>query len=249
MKAVLLAAGYATRLYPMTKNMPKSLLPVGGQAIIGHILDKISEVAAIDEVYIVTNDRFYHQFADWLTENPQDNVVHVLNDGTSSNETRLGALGDLQLTLDHYGVDEDVMVLAGDNLFDFSLEDFVAFFRDKQADCITAHVLDDRRRLQTSGIITVDEEQRVLTFDEKPVEPRSNLAVPPFYLYRQATLPLLRQYLEAGENPDAPGHFIPWLIERRPVYAYIFAGERYDIGTPESFAEAQAIFSRSDQSS
>ncbi len=249
MKAVLLAAGYATRLYPLTKNTPKPLLPVGGRAIVAHILEKICEVDEVDGVFIVTNDRFYHHFVHWLEEHPQERPVQVLNDGTSSNETRLGALGDLQLTLDHFAVDEDIMVLAGDNLFDFSLADFVTFFRDKQADCITAHVLSDRRRLQTSGIITVDAEQRVLTFDEKPDEPRSNLAVPPFYLYRQETLPLLRQYLRAGENPDAPGHFIPWLIERRPVYAYIFAGERYDIGTPESYAEAQAIFGGPDESS
>ncbi len=242
MKCVLLAAGYATRLYPLTKNMPKSLLPVGNRTILERILEKVELVDEIDEVVLVSNARFAGQFSAFARTWRGGKRLEIMDDGTTDNDNRLGAIADLKLAVDRRGIDEDTMVLAGDNLFDFGLDDFARFFRQKKADCITSHRLEDISELRRTGVVELSEDRRVLSFQEKPAEPKSTLAVPPFYLYRRETLPLLGDYLAAGENPDAPGNFVPWLASRLPVYAFTFEGRRYDIGNLDSYEEAQREF-------
>jgi len=242
MKCILLAAGYATRLYPLTKDCPKSLLPIGDSNILEFIISKLEPVAAIDQIYIVTNERFAEQFQKWAEQYSSDKQIIVLNDGTKTNETRLGAIADLEMVIEQEKIDEDILVLAGDNLFDFSLADFVEFFNNIGHDCITAHELTDLQALQRTGVVEIDNRQRIISFEEKPLQPKSNLAVPPFYLYQRATLPLIKQYLNAGNNPDAPGNFIPWLLTQKDVYVYRFSGNRYDIGTLESYQEACKLF-------
>lgn len=241
MKCILLAAGYATRLFPLTKDRPKSLLPIGDGTILECIVKKIEQVAAVDHIYIVTNSRFTGQFDQWVAQYPATKKITVLNDGTTTNENRLGAIADMQFAIDLVKIDEDILVMAGDNLFDFSLTDFVAFFEKVAADCITAHELSDIDSLKRTGVIELDRRQRVENFEEKPQYPKSNLAVPPFYLYKRETLPLIKKYLEEGNNADAPGNFIPWLIKHKEVYAYQFEGKRYDIGTLESYQRACEI--------
>ena len=235
MKCIILAAGYATRLYPLTKNKPKPLLDVAGKPILEHILEKVSKVTDINEVFIVTNDRFYSCFIEWEKGYRFPDKIHIVNDGTTTNENRLGAIADLQYTVDKMGIDDEIMVLAGDNLFDFELYDFVKFYRRKAADCISAHEINDVERLKRTGVVEVDRKWKVVSFEEKPENPKTNLAVPPFYIYKKETLPLISEYLKEGNNPDAPGNFIPWLIKKKDVYAFKFEGERYDIGTPESY--------------
>ena len=242
MKCVLLAAGYATRLYPLTLNLPKSLLPVAGRTILDRILEKVDAVDAVDEVILVSNSRFAAQFGDFLSARKSGVTASVLDDGTNDNDTRLGAIADLLFAVDKLGLDEDLMVLAGDNLFDFELTDFARFFREKDADCITAHRLEDLAQLRRTGVVELAGDFRVLSFEEKPASPKSTWAVPPFYLYRRETLPLVREYLSAGGNPDAPGNFIPWLAKRRPVFAFTFPGWRWDIGNLESYEEAKRAF-------
>lgn len=242
MKCILLAAGYATRLYPLTLNKPKSLLEVGGKTILEHILRKVEPLKSADRVCIVTNSRFFRNFTDWAMSFPYSKDIAVLDDLTTSNDNRLGALADLQYAIEAAGIDDDVLVMAGDNLFTFDLRDFEAFFDNTGCDCITAHVLDDPEALKRTGVIETDNAGKVLSFEEKPKNPKSSLAVPPFYMYRRDTLPLLREYLDAGGNPDAPGNFIPWLITKNDVYAYLFQGERYDIGTPESYEQVKRIY-------
>ena len=235
MKCIILAAGYATRLYPLTKNKPKPLLDVAGKPILEHILEKVSKVTDINEVFIVTNDRFYPCFIEWKKGYRFPDKIHIVNDGTTTNENRLGAIADLQYTVDKMGIDDEIMVLAGDNLFDFELYDFVEFYRRKPADCISVHEINDVERLKRTGVVEVDRKWKVVSFEEKPENPKTNLAVPPFYIYKKETLPLISEYLKEGNNPDAPGNFIPWLIKKKDVYAFKFEGERYDIGTPESY--------------
>lgn len=244
MKCILLAAGYATRLYPLTKDKPKSLLDVAGKTILEHILQKVERVSEIDEIVIVTNDRFYQLFQDWVKQYVSSKTIKVLNDYTTNNDNRLGAVADIQYVIAEEHINDDVLVMAGDNLFDFELADFVSFFHQRHADCITVHELEDLDALRRTGVATVDSQGKVLHFEEKPQVPRSNLAVPPFYIYKKESLPLFRQYLEEGNNPDAPGHFIPWLITRTVVYAYSFSGHRYDVGTHDSYREVQEIFSQ-----
>lgn len=242
MKCILLAAGYATRLYPLTQHRPKSLLDVAGKPILEHILLKIEEVSEIDEVILVSNGKFYEPFREWAGRYTGNKKIVVLNDGTFDNEHRLGAVADIQYAIEHEQIRDDILVMAGDNLFDFSLFDFVAYYHRVQADCITVHELSDRTALQRTGVVTVNEENVVIHFEEKPREPQSNLAVPPFYIYRKETLPFFQQYLTEGHNPDAPGYFIPYLLTKKAVHAYSFIGKRYDVGTMESYLEVQKVY-------
>lgn len=243
MKCIILAAGYATRLYPLTIDRPKPLLEVAGKTILAHILGKVEKVKSVDEVFIITNDRFYNHFMDWVKEYTSSQKINVLNDLTDTNDNRLGAIKDIQYVLDNTVIDSDLMVLAGDNLFDFELKDFVEYFEKNAHDCITTHEINDVERIKRTGVIEIDENGKVISFEEKPIKPKSNLAVPPFYIYKQETLPLIAQYIQEGNNPDAPGNFIPWLIRHKDVHAYKFAGKRYDIGTIESYENVKEKFS------
>ena len=242
MKCILLAAGYATRLYPLTQDRPKALLPIGGGSILDFLIAKISAVPVIEHVYLVTNARFYPQFVAWADITANADRVTILNDGTLNNEDRLGAIADLQFAISQATIADDVLVLAADNLFDFALTDFVSFFERVGENCITVHALHDQAALQRTGVVELDDSARVTGFEEKPLLPKSCWAVPPFYLFRQDSLPLIGQYLQEGNPPDAPGNLIPWLVQRRPVYAFQFQGNRYDIGTLESYHHAIRVF-------
>ena len=239
MQCVLLAAGYATRLRPLTDNMPKALLRLGDKTILEMVTDKIDEVPEVENIYIVTNEKFHTQFEEWAnTEYKGAKKVKVLNDHTTSNENRLGAIGDLKYVIDNEKIDDEILVMASDNIFDFPLTDFTAKYRETNCDMICAHTIENKEELHSMGVVELGENDKVVGFEEKPAHPKSDLGVPPFYLYKQDTLPLVDKYLDEGNNPDAPGHFIPWLIGQKDVYAYVFDAVRIDIGTPESYYDA-----------
>ncbi|SFQ27153.1 glucose-1-phosphate thymidylyltransferase [Desemzia incerta] len=242
MKAIVLAAGYATRLYPLTKDRPKPLLEVAGKTILDYIVEKMDKVTQIDEVIIVTNDKFTTHFEEWSKSASYTKKLTVVNDGTLTNETRLGAIGDIQFVLEQLKVEDDLMVLAGDNLFDFELTDFASYFDEVGTDCITAYHEENDDQLKRAGIVELDNDGKVLSFEEKPAQPKSSYCVPAFYLYQKDTLSKFKQYLLEGNNPDAPGHFVPFLIKYKPVHAYLFDGKRYDIGNLESYERVQGIF-------
>lgn len=226
MKALILAAGYATRLRPLTDSFPKMLLPLAERPMLDYLLDRIQEVDELDEIHLVTNGRFAQAFRDWA---PEDVIVH--DDGTTSNEDRLGAIGDIAFTIERAGLHgEDLFVVAGDNLIGYSLPDFVAFWREKGGSAIAVYEVEDRSLLPHYGVVELDDDDRVVGFEEKPAEPRSNLAATAAYLYSGADLMLLDKYLEEGNAPDAPGNFADWLHTRAPLYGYRFAGEWHDIG-------------------
>lgn len=242
MKAIVLAAGYATRLYPLTKDRPKPLLEVAGKTILDYIVEKMDKVTQIDEVIIVTNEKFTIHFEEWARSNSYSKKITVVNDGTLTNDTRLGAIGDIQFVIEQMGIEDDLMVLAGDNLFDFELTDFTAYFNEVGTDCITAYHEENDDQLKRAGIAELDNDGKVLSFEEKPAQPKSSYCVPAFYLYQKDTLPLFKQYLDEGYDSDAPGHFVPYLIKHKPVHAFLFDGRRYDIGNLESYERAQQIF-------
>jgi glucose-1-phosphate thymidylyltransferase len=256
---IILAAGYATRLYPLTRDFPKPLLDVAGRSILDRVVDNALRVPELDRIIVVTNARFATHFESWRDRRfgagdggPGDggtlepSAVTILDDGSTANENRLGALADLHLAVEREHVDSDALVLAGDNLFDFELADFAAFFREVGTDCITAHELADDEQLRRTGVVEIADDGRVLDFAEKPAEPRSNWAVPPFYLYTRRTLrERLPAYLRQGGEGDAPGSFIPWLITRTSVYVFCFEGPRYDIGNRESYERVSRLFSAS----
>lgn len=230
MKALILAAGYATRLRPLTNTIPKQLLPVGGRPMVEWILDRIEETSA-DEVHLVTNARFAEDFVQWA----QDKNVRVHDDGTTSNEDRLGAIGDLHFA----GLDDDLLVIAGDNLFEYSLADYEAYWRERPgASCVAVLDVGDPELAKKYGIVDVDENDRVVGFIEKPEDPPTTLCATATYLYDREHVRLVSTYLEEGNPPDQPGNFIAWLHTRAPVYAYRFQGEWYDIGDREQLLEA-----------
>lgn len=244
MKCILLVAGYATRLYPLTENMSKSLLKVADKTILEYILDKVKGIESVDEVILISNDRFYIQFKKWIEQHPFNKKLTVLNDETTTNDNRLGAIADLQFAINKLSLDDDLLVLAGDNLFDFNLQDFVDYFYQVKTDCITVNEIKDIDALKRTGVVEINEAGIAVGFEEKPQQPKSNLAVPPFYIYKNETLPLITTYLEEGNNPDAPGNFVPWLLKRKSVHTFKFEGMRYDIGTHESYREVDELFKK-----
>jgi len=229
MKALILAAGYATRLRPLTDTIPKQLLPVGGRPMVDWILDRIVETSA-DEVHLVTNARFAADFERWA----EDKDVHVHNDGTMSNEDRLGAIGDIHFV----GLDDDLLAVAGDNLFDCSLADYEAYWRAKGGSCVAVHDVGDPELAKKYGIVDVDADDRVTSFVEKPDDPPTTLCATATYLYKRDDAARVATYLDEGNPPDQPGNFVAWLHTRVPVYAYLFPGEWYDIGDARQLLEA-----------
>jgi glucose-1-phosphate thymidylyltransferase len=226
-KALILAAGYATRLSPLTDDFPKGLLPVGGRPIVDWIVDNV-RAAGIEDVSLITNARFAAQFEDWA------DGVRIIDDGTDSNENRLGAIGDIRFA----ALDDDALVIAGDNLFDYSLADLIAFWREKGGSAVAVHDVGDRELAKKYGIVDVAEDDRIVSFVEKPDDPPSTLAATATYLYARPHLSLIETYLAEGNNPDQPGNLVAWLHRREPVYAYRFAGGWYDIGDHEQLLEA-----------
>ena len=242
MKNIIIAAGYATRLYPLTENFPKPLLQVAGKSILDRMLEDIDSINDIDEHIIVTNHKFAHIFEQWKTETKYQKPVTVIDDGTSTNDTRLGAVRDLLLALSQCHVDDDIMVLAADNILNFSLQGFVDFFHQKQSSVIMCYHEPELRRLQRTGVIEANDDMRVLQMQEKPEVPVSNWAVPPFYIYRKEDLPLIRECLQHGCGFDAPGNLAHYLVDVTTIHAWQMPGSRYDIGSLDSYQEAQEIY-------
>lgn len=243
MKCLVLAAGYATRLYPLTKNFPKPLLDVKGKAIIDWVLEDLDSVDSIDEFVIVTNHRFAHIFEEWKKKVNYRAQVTIIDDGTTDNDNRLGAVRDIAYAIKKCKINTDLMVVAGDNLVDFSLRGFVQYFLKKDATCVMRHFEPEIAKLQRTGVIQIDEFDRILEMQEKPQIPKSNWAVPPFYIYKEDDLSRISQAVdECICNVDAPGDFIAWLCSRCEVYAWEMPGNRYDIGNMESYELIKNIY-------
>lgn len=245
MKAIILAAGYATRLYPLTLDRPKALLPIGGRAIIDYIVDEICTIPAVDAIYVVTNSKFYKHLTDWSKAATAPVPISVLNDLTTDDTNKRGAIGDIAFTIDAYNIDDDILVIAGDNFFTFKLLDYYNFHRTVGgggADCVCAKEIDDIELLRGFAVAAMDDQRRLTALEEKPAQPKSNLAVYATYFYTKQTLPLFETYLREGNSPDAPGHFPEWLYKRQSVYVFIMDGECIDIGTPRQYEEVNRRF-------
>ena len=247
MKAVVLVAGYATRLYPLTLDRPKALLEVAGRPMMEHVLDRLAPIEGLDIVYVVTNAKFaphFHEWADFYERPRADLLLTVVDDGTESEETKLGAIGDLGLVLEREHVDDDVIVVAGDNLFSDSLEGFGRFARERNAPVVAVYDVGDLDAIRKYNAIEVDEEGRITYFEEKPSQPRSTLTGIALYFYPRSALPLVRRYLDEGNNPDQPGRLVEWLYTRTPVYTWRVPGRWYDIGSKETLRVADEAFAQ-----
>jgi len=243
-KAVILAAGYATRLYPLTLDRPKALLPVGGRPMVDHLLARLDDVEGLDGVFLVTNSKFADAFREWAGARSGASV-EIVDDGTTDEESKLGAIGDLDLTIRARALDDDLLVLAGDNLFSESLAPFAVFARAKDAPVLGVYDVGDLDAIRRYNAIELDDDDRVRYFEEKPEQPRSTLTGIALYFYPRSSLGLVHEYLDGGNNPDQPGRLVEWLYPRVPVYAWRVPGRWYDVGSTETLAEADAAFSRS----
>ncbi|PTR00776.1 glucose-1-phosphate thymidylyltransferase [Mucilaginibacter yixingensis] len=242
MKSLILAAGYATRLYPLTQNFPKPLLEVGGKTILDRLIERIDGIDEITEHVIVTNATFYSHFQNWKEQANYTKKITVLNDGTTSNDNRLGAVKDILFTVEQLHINDDLLVVAGDNVVTFSFSDFVTYAKQKGTSCITCHEEPSIAALQKTGVLETDESFKVIAMHEKPANPPSHWAVPPFYLYKASDLPLIKTALEQGCGYDAPGNLAAWLCQQTTVYAWPINGIRYDIGDLAAYEHAQTVF-------
>ena len=233
MKCLILAAGYATRLYPLTENFPKPLLDIGGKTILDWLIEDIDSCRKVDEFIVISNHRFVTHFEKWAVERPWN--IRVLDDGTSTNETRLGAVRDMQFAIDSCAIDDDILVIAGDNVLDFSLVKFIEFALAAGTSCVMRYYEPSDERLRKCGVMTIDENSRILSMAEKPKEPQSHWCCPPFYFYTKADARRIADGIAAGCGTDAPGSFVAWLSSMVPVHAMEMPGSRYDIGNLEGY--------------
>ena len=240
MKCLILAAGYATRLYPLTENFPKPLLKVGEKTILDWLIDDMASLGVIDEYVVISNHKFAHHFEAWARESAHK--IRVLDDGTSSNETRLGAVKDIQFAIEALSLTGDALVIAGDNLLDFSLTHFIRYAMEKGRSCVMRYFEPSLERLRKSGVLQVAEDDRIVGMEEKPAQPKSNWCCPPFYYYTASDVALVARGIEAGCGTDAPGSYIAWLCRQTPVYAMEMPGSRYDIGSLETYEKAQTDY-------
>ncbi len=240
MKCLILAAGYATRLYPLTENFPKPLLKVGEKTILDWLLSDIDSAKRTDGYIVISNHKFARHFQDWAATHPLP--ITVVDDGTSTNETRLGAVCDIQFAIDQLGLDDDLLIIAGDNVLDFSLTAFLRYAQEKGTSCVMRYYEADEKRLKKSGVAELGENDRLLSLEEKPEAPKSHWCTPPFYYYTRQDAAKIREAIADGCGTDAPGSLVAWMCQRSPMHSMEMPGSRYDIGNLESYETVQRTY-------
>ncbi len=242
MKNIVIAAGYATRLGELTKNFPKPLLKIGESTILGRMLDDIDGIQEIDEHIIITNHKFAPIFEEWKAAQNYAKPVTIVDDGTETNETRLGAVCDLLYAMEKLQIDDDMLVVAADNLLFFSFQEFVDFAKEKGTSCIMCHEQPELAKLQRTGVVELDAKMKVQGMEEKPQVPKSHWAVPPFYIYKKKDLDLVRHAVENGCGKDAPGNLAHYMVEHTVMHAWKMSAGRFDIGSLDTYEEAVRRF-------
>ena len=244
MIAILLVAGYATRLYPLTRHTPKPLLPIKGRPVLDYIADEVDTLPNLRKICLVANHTFSHDFEEWAEKRSLISSVpiEVLDDGSTDDSNKRGAIGDIHFAVEQLSIDEDVVIIAGDNLFTYRLLDVYRYFQKLKKDLLLGIRITDINLLRRLAVAVVDEDGKVIELEEKPEHPKSETAIFATYFYKRETLPLLRQYLEEGNTPDAPGHFPAWLYQKKDVFVYLADGICIDIGTAESYEDAKKNF-------
>ena len=241
---IILAAGYATRMYPLCENFPKPLLKVGEKTILDWLVDDVAKSCGISDFVVISNHKFISIFQKWADEKKASGFgsIRVLDDGSTDNDNRLGAVKDVEFAIRELNLDDDLLVLAGDNVLDFSFAAFVSYARAKGTTCIMRHHQPSVERLRKTGVVVVDDSDLVLNMEEKPKEPKSNWAVPPFYYYPASDIRMIEKGIESGCGTDAPGSFISWLVSQRPVHAFLMPGHRFDVGSIEGYEKLRTDY-------
>ncbi len=243
MKCIILCAGYATRLYPLTEKFPKALLEIKeGKPLLNYTIEAINKVKEIDEIFLVTNECFYDCFQKWQINLNNSKPITIINDHTTNNDDRLGAIGDIQYTINYKNILDDIMIVLGDNLFDFDLKSFVEFYQCKKSPIVGGQYEDDKNLLTRLGVIETNNNCEIVHFEEKPANPKGNIKSLGLYLYPKEVIAILKQYLEEGNKPDAPGYFLSYLYQKEPVYVFPFEGNWFDVGTHEALKEVRELY-------
>ncbi len=242
MKALILAAGYGTRLYAIVKDTPKALLPINKKPLVNYTLDKLKTIKGLNEIIVVTNNKFHKIFQDWAKALNFPCRITVVNDRTNTPEERLGSIGDIKFALDNAKINDDLLVVGGDNLFDFDISQYINFAVSKQKAAIGVYDIHNLEEAKLFGVVAVDNNAKITSFEEKPAAPKSTLIAMCFYYFPKDTLGLLAQYLKETGKADKAGDYIKWLYQKVDVYGYKFSGKWFDIGSVESYNEAQENF-------
>ncbi len=245
MKAVILAAGYATRLYPLTLSQPKSLLKIGKKRMVEYIISKIEQLKDVDQIYIVTNQKFYDDLLDWSKHFKSKKPIKIINDKTTSNQDRLGAVGDINFAIKEENIDDDLLVIASDNLFEFSLKDFYDFFKEKGSCVVAIYDIKDKKLAASKlGVVQINDENKIIDFEEKPREPKTSLISTACYIFPKDYINLVKKCLYENIALDNLGDFIKWLINKLDVYSFVFKERWFDIGSHEQFQEVNEYYSK-----
>lgn len=239
MKCIILCAGYATRLQKYIKDKPKALISINNKAIIDYLIDKLNKIDEIQEIFIITNNLYYKQFLEWKEHVKTRKTIKVINDGTNSSNERLGAIGDIKYVIDNEKIEEDILVMASDNFFEYELKDIIKLFHEKEGTIICMKKNLEKQLLKRLAVVTINNDGKVIKLVEKPENPEGNNGVFTNYVFPKEIIGLLNKYLEQNKNSDAPGHFIQWLYQIYPVYAYEILGECYDIGTYDTLMQVR----------
>ena len=240
MKCIILAAGYATRLYPLTENYPKPLLEVNNKKILDYLIEDLSSKKYIDEFIVVSNHKFIDIFESW--KKTRGEKITIVDDGTTTNDNRLGAVIDIKFAIEKLHIDDDVFIIAGDNLLDFSLNYFIEFAKEKNTSCVMCDYVEDLNRLKKMGVLELNEQNQVIDMEEKPENPKTHLSCPPFYYYLKNDIKMINQAINEGCKTDAPGSLVAWMCKNTIVYAMKMPGKRYDIGNLESYENVKKIY-------
>lgn len=247
-KTIILAAGYAVRLQPLTLNTPKPLLTIGGKTILDRILENIDRIKEPNPVYLISNDKFFKHFNDWVKKSKYKSRISIINDGSVSNETRLGAIKDLELVIKDMAIDDDILVVAGDNLFDVGIENFLRFSRDRNDGISVAlHDIGNLEHAKNFGVVRIDNHCRIVEFEEKPQNPKTTLISTGIYYFPKRKLSFIEEYVKIQSKLDAPGYYISWLSGRDKVYGFVFTECWYDIGNMESYNKANREYSKKEE--
>lgn len=244
MKAIILAGGYAKRLWPLTMTTPKPLLRVGSKPIINYIVESLEKIDEIDHIYVSTNKKFEKQFSHWLKDYSFTKPVEIIIENTNSEETKLGAIGGIDFIIKNTGIDEDCIIIAGDNMFDFSLQEFITFYKEKKGTVMAVFDIVDPSKASLYGIVTLDDQCKVIDFIEKPKDPPSTLVSTACYIFPRDTIKYFSSYLKDGNNKDSPGFFLQWLHKSEDVYGFAFNGQWFDIGDKDSLKKARAFIQK-----
>jgi glucose-1-phosphate thymidylyltransferase len=242
MKCIILAAGYAIRLHPLTLNKPKPLLEIAGKPMIEHILLRVEEINDIDEIFIVTNDKFYNGFAEWSKSYKSNNKIKIINDNTKSNEERLGAIGDIDFVIKAEKIDDHIIVIGGDNLFEFSLKHLNEFFKQKKASVIALYDVKDKELAKKYGVVELNDDTKIIGFEEKPENPLSTLASTACYIFSKEDIEELEKCIKEHKKPDNLGDFIKYLAIKKHIYGFAFSEKWFDIGSHDELKEADIVW-------